>query len=69
MKKWYKPDEWNTMTVSARGRRIAVDVNGHRAAESLDDPGRLEGKLALQLHGGQDVHVMFKDIEILSDPK
>jgi hypothetical protein len=69
VKKWYKPDEWNTMTVSAHGRRISVDVNGYRTAELLNDPGRLEGKLALQLHGGQNVQVMFKDIEVLSDRK
>ena len=33
--------------------------------ELKDDPGRLEGHLALQMHGGQDMHVQFKDIEIL----
>ena len=65
VKKWYRPNEWNMMTVSAHGRRIAVDVNGYRSAELKDDPGRAEGKLALQLHGGQDVQVMFKDVEIL----
>ncbi|HYV27783.1 MAG TPA: DUF1080 domain-containing protein [Candidatus Eisenbacteria bacterium] len=67
VKKWYKPNAWNTMTVSSRGRRIAVDVNRFRTAELLDDPGRLEGKLALQLHGGMEGDVWFKDIEILGD--
>ena len=52
VKKWFKPQEWNEMTVSAHGRRIVVHVNGHRTAELADDPGRLEGHLALQLHGG-----------------
>ncbi len=65
VKKWFKPQEWNTMTVSAHGRRIAVTVNGHRTAELLDDPGRTEGRLALQVHGGQDCEVFFKDIEML----
>ena len=55
------------MTVSAHGRRIAVDVNGFRTAELLNDPGRLEGKLALQLHGGMEGDVWFKDIEILGE--
>ena len=53
------------MTVSAHGKRIAVTVNGHRSAELPDDPGRTEGRLALQVHGGQDCEVFFKDIEIL----
>jgi len=66
VKKWFRPQEWNTMTVSAHGRRITVDVNGHRTAELLDDPGRTEGHLALQVHGGQDCELYFKDIEILA---
>ena len=65
VKKWMKPQEWNEMTVSAHGRRIVVHVNGYKTAEVKDDPGRLEGKLAFQLHGGQDMLVMFKDIEML----
>ncbi|MHC4173585.1 MAG: 3-keto-disaccharide hydrolase [Planctomycetota bacterium] len=63
--KWFKPGQWNQMTVSAHGRRIVVFVNGLKSAELRKDKGRLKGHLALQLHGSQDVHVMFKDIEIL----
>ena len=67
--KWFKPGQWNQMTVSAHGRRIVVHVNGQKTAELKNDKGRLEGHLALQLHGGQDVKVMFKDIEILVPQK
>lgn len=69
VKKFFKPQQWNQMTVSAHGRRIVVHVNGHKTAELKDDPGRLEGHIALQLHGGQDMQVMFKDIEILVPKK
>jgi len=65
VKKYFRPQDWNTMTVSAHGRRIVVHVNGYKSAELLNDSGRTEGKLALQLHGGQDVEVYFKDFEIL----
>ena len=65
VKKWYKPGEWNEMTVSAYGRRVVVHVNGHKTAELKDDPGRIEGHIALQLHGGMDMHVEFKDIALL----
>jgi len=65
VKKFFKPQQWNQMTVSAHGRRIVVHVNGYKTAELKDDPGRLEGHLALQLHGSKDMHVLFKDIEIL----
>ena len=64
VKKWYKPGEWNTMTVRAEGRSVVVHVNGMKTAEIKNDPGRIEGRIALQLHGGQDMNVMFKEIEI-----
>ena len=65
VKKFFKPQQWNQMTVSAHGRRIVVHVNGHKTAELKNDPGRLQGHLALQLHGSKDMNVMFRDIEIL----
>ena|ERR1044071_5872099 len=64
VKKWFKPGEWNEMTVSAKGGHIVVHVNGQKSAELPDDPGRREGKFALQVHAGQDVDVWFKEIEI-----
>jgi len=67
--RWFKPQEWNQMTVSAHGQHIVVHVNGRKSAELKKDKGRLEGHLALQLHGGQDMHVMFKDIEMLLPQK
>ena len=65
VKSWFKPGEWNEMIVSARGRDITVTVNGVKTAELKNDQGRLSGKIALQLHGGQDGDVWFKDIEIV----
>jgi hypothetical protein len=65
VKKYFKPGEWNEMTVSAHGGHIVVHVNGVKSAELKDDPGRREGKLALQVHGSQDCDVWFKDIEML----
>jgi len=69
VKEYFKPGQWNRMTVSARGRNVTVEVNDHKTAELKDDPGRLEGHFGLQLHGGQDMHVEFKDIEILVTPE
>jgi len=65
VKKAFKPGEWNEMVVSAKGGDITVWLNGVKTAEVKNDPGRLEGHFALQLHGGNDMLVMFKDIEIL----
>ncbi len=69
LKKFFKPQKWNTMTVSAHGRRIVVKVNGTQTTELKNDPGRLKGHLALQLHGGQELDVAFKDMVILSEAK
>lgn len=64
VKQWFKPGEWNELTVSAKGGHIVVRVNGKKSAELPDDPGRREGKIALQVHAGQDVDVWFKDLEL-----
>jgi hypothetical protein len=61
---WFRPGEWNDMTVTARGGHITVEINGRKSAELADDPGRREGHFALQVHGGEDVDVWFKDIEL-----
>jgi hypothetical protein len=56
------------MTVTAQGRDITVQLNGVTTAELKNDPGRLEGYFGLQLHGGNDMHVEFKDIRIHVGP-
>lgn len=67
VKTWFKPGEWNEMTVTARGGDITVTVNGKTSAALKNDPGRPSGKFALQVHGGQDCDVWFKDIEIAAE--
>jgi len=69
IEKFFKPGQWNWMTVSAHGRRIVVHVNNVKTAELKNDKGRTEGHIALQLHGGQDMRVEVKDIEILTAAK
>ena len=68
VKKYFKPDDWNEMTVTAVGRNVTVHVNGTKTAELKNDKGRLKGFIALQLHGGQKMDVYFKDIEIKGEP-
>ena len=61
----YRPGEWNWMTITARGPRIVVHVNGKKTADIVDPEGRRKGPLALQLHGNQDMEVRFRTIELL----
>jgi hypothetical protein len=53
------------MSVVAWGKRLVVHVNGTKTAEVNDEKGRRQGHIALQLHGGQNMDVQFKDIELL----
>jgi hypothetical protein len=69
LKKYFKPQEWNQMTVSAHGRRIVVHINDRKFVELKNDPSRLKGYLALQLHAKQNVKVLFKEIELLVPEK
>jgi hypothetical protein len=61
-----RPGQWNDMWVSAHGARLVVHVNGRRTVDFLDHhQSRAEGQLGLQLHGGQDMEVEFKDLALL----
>jgi len=64
VKKCFKPNDWNEMTVTAEGKNVTVKLNGTTTAELRNDPGRLKGYFGLQLHGNNEMHVEFKDIEI-----
>ena len=68
VKTWFKPGEWNEMVVTTLGSKIVVTVNGQKTAEIEDEKGRRKGRLALQVHGGQDCLVYFKDIGIQGEP-
>jgi len=60
----YRAGAWSRMTVRAQGGDIDVHVNGQLTARLRDDPGRREGHFALQLHGHQDLHVEFRNVEL-----
>ena len=48
---------------------ITISLNGTKVTELLNDPQCLkEGHIALQLHGGQDMRVQFKDLAIQELP-
>jgi hypothetical protein len=64
MEETYTPGEWTQMTVRAVGGDVEVRINGIITARLENDPGQGSGRLALQLHGSQSVHVEFKDLEI-----
>jgi hypothetical protein len=58
----FKPGEWTDMFVSAIGDRYIVRLNGKTITDIVDAQGRPEGVVALQLHGGMDMVVEFREI-------
>ena len=67
--KLVKPGAWTDLLVSAIGDSITVSLNGTKVTELLNDSKCLkEGHIALQLHGGQDMRVQFKDLAIQELP-
>lgn len=64
--KLFKVDEWNEVTIVARGNKIQHFMNGTLVLEFDDDPAiaLTEGVLALQLHAGKPMWAEFKDITV-----
>jgi N-sulfoglucosamine sulfohydrolase len=60
----YTPGEWASMRVVANGGDVVVYVNGVETARLTNDSGRRTGRFALQLHGGQALHVEFRSLRI-----
>ena len=66
-KKILKDGNWNEMVISANGGHLVVHVNGTKTADLTDDRARRKGHFALQMHSGNVMHVMFKEIDIRTD--
>ena len=64
-KRKYKKGEWTDLELSAFGGHIVVKINGVISTELKNDKSRRKGHIGLQLHGGQKMHVEFKDILIM----
>jgi hypothetical protein len=64
---YYKPDQWNDYTITARGEHVIHRINGFQTIEWIDVSRlkRSEGYLGLQVHAGskRQVH-RFKDIRL-----
>lgn len=65
IKTFYKKHQWNDMVIRAVGKDTTVHVNGVKTVDLKNDTGRTHGHFGLQLHGGQEMHVEYKDIEII----
>ena len=60
----YQPGQWTDLELSAIGDHVVVKINGVVSSELTKNAGRREGAFGLQLHGGMDMHVEYRDIMI-----
>ena len=56
---------WNTVSTIAVGDRIVNRINGFETFDIVDPLCEKTGKLGLQLHGGADNEMRFKDWEVM----
>ncbi len=65
-----KADDWNEYVITADGPHITQQLNGFTTVDYTEtsDKGAPEGIIALQLHVGDPMQVMFKDIELKELP-
>ena len=69
--KHIRSGDWNEYSITARGERITLRINGRVTAKVLDhQPGArdLSGLLALQLHSGPPQKVEFRNIRLKRFP-
>jgi hypothetical protein len=66
LKKFIKVGDWNDVVLVAKGNHITYTINGKLMTELIDDSPKAlkEGVLALQLHGGYTMEILFKDVRI-----
>ena len=60
-----KDDQWNTTCTAAYGDRLIQTLNGFCTSDIVDEACEKTGKLGLQMHGGADCEMFFKDFEVM----
>jgi hypothetical protein len=60
----FVPGQWSKLDVSAKSAHYIVKLNGKTITDIEDLAGRPSGCIGLQLHGGMDMLVEFKDIHL-----
>lgn len=60
-----KDGQWNTTCTIAYGDRLVQILNGFCTSDIIDEECEKTGKLGLQMHGGTDCKMFFKDFEVM----
>ena len=60
-----KDGQWNTTCTAAYGDRLVQTLNGFCTSDLVDEACEKTGKLGLQMHGGTDCEMYFKNFEVM----
>lgn len=63
VRKTLKENDWNRLTIQAKGKTIKTWVNGEPAAHWINDEF-LKGFFGLQVHSGKDGQVQWRNIKV-----
>jgi len=64
-----KQDDWNQMRVEVTGRKYVCYLNGQQVMTYTSDTGIKKGPIGLQLHGGKEMSIDFKNIKVAEKVK
>lgn len=62
VKELLKLDDWNTLRVEARGDTYVTWLNGKKVMTYKSDSAVEKGPIGLQLHGGKDMAIDFRNL-------
>ena len=63
-----KREDWNHYEILAVDKRIWLAINGKITVALRDEFGELDGRIALQIHGGKPQKVEYKELKLIRDP-
>jgi hypothetical protein len=66
--KHFKPGDWNTIRIQARGAIFTVWVNGQLVIRYADEKHADPGPLTFQVHQNFDMRVEFKNVRVAELP-
>jgi len=60
-----KYGDWNTMKVRVQGDHVTTWLNGEEVVDLTDDKiGKAQGRIALQIHSGGGIKVLWKNLKL-----
>ena len=64
VKELLKLDDWNHMRIEVRGMEYVCWLNGKKVMTYTTETGKPKGPLGLQLHGGKDMGIDYRDLKV-----